>query len=370
MLPEEIVNILEKYELDNPKAIDDINVSIENIKKSLQEINKYIAEKTHHLMLEENSDSNNEIELTNESIILRKYIKSISFISTQKETHFHNVEETSKKYTVPIFDNKEKIFLISDNLCPFCDIKLIPHIVHYQRIVKNIVKNENVTWYRCQNCSKRYAIDYDVEDFNFDNTNIKLNRSQYKNVSRLDICSVVVLKNTLRCSSNHIAEDIIAKIPVLNKDGDVSYERVIASYCKTCKRYTVLKNDFDNIDDIFLCQVIDETQNGIVNDNTENSFDIEQNKSILAQYGYNVQTKKDISKKQRQIILVSIIEAKILSKRSVIDHLTTLIERGSKIENWKLATSKWIEDREYISSYNIGELPEIIFDKIILKYTR
>lgn len=365
MFPEEIIRILKKYQSDNTEIIDDINMSIEHIKSLLQQINKIIAKKTYDLMQDEEPD-NNVNELMDESKIIRKYIKSIQSIDVWKENNY-NIE-ISKEFTSPIFNGNVKVFLLSDDLCPFCNIKLSQHIIHYQKLLDNKLERENVSWHWCKICRNLFCIDYEIEDFNFDNTNIVLNKTKYENIIPLDICSVVILKNTLKCSSNHDVVDVIAKIPTLDSFGNVSYVRVSASYCRTCKRYTILKEDFDKIDNILLCNVIDETQNSVPNDNAENNFELEQNKSLLAQYGYNVQTKKDISKEQRHIILASIIEAQILSKRGVIDHLTTLIERGSKIEKWKLATSKWKEDRDYINSYNLGELPEVILDKIILKY--
>lgn len=365
MFPEEIITILKKYQSDNTEIIDDINISIGNIKSSLQEINKVIADKTHYLMTEENVD-NHEDELIEDSKVLRKYMNSIQFIDIWKD----NNSEVSEESIMPTFEKMVYVFLLSEDLCPFCNMKLIRHIIHYQRIINNKLNSEDISWHRCKNCRNMFVMDYEIENFEYENTNIIIDKSQYKNFSQLDICSVVVLKNTLKCSANHDVVDVIAKIPTLDKNGSVNYTQVTASYCNICKRYTLLKDDFDKIDDILLCQVIDETQSNISNDDIDNNFELGQGKSLLAQYGYNVQTKKDISKKQRQIILASIIEAQILTRRSVIDHLNTLIERGSKIEKWKLATSKWKEDKEYINSYKPGELPEIIFDKIILKYKK
>ena len=86
-------------------------------------------------------------------------------------------------------------------------------------------------------------------------------------------------------------------------------------------------------------------------------------------YGYNVQTKKNLSEIQRQTILSSIIEANIMDRRDIANHLTTLIERGSKIPNWKDATLKWKQDREFVSDYKLGALPSIIFNSVIKKYT-
>ncbi|MGN0290880.1 MAG: hypothetical protein ACI4C5_03030, partial [Lachnospiraceae bacterium] len=77
-----------------------------------------------------------------------------------------------------------------------------------------------------------------------------------------------------------------------------------------------------------------------------------------------------LSEQQRHIILSSIIEAQILTRREVIDHISILIERGSKIPNWKTATQKWKEDRQFVSEYQSNCLPEVVFNNIILKYRK
>lgn len=189
-----------------------------------------------------------------------------------------------------------------------------------------------------------------------------------ENNNTLDIFNVIVLSNTRRCSyKSHNVADIVIKIPTVKTDGTILYAEVLSSYCKECKRFTILKDDFKNIKDVILCQVIDETNP--YNNDTTDEFLIEQRESLLYKYGYNVQTKADLSSKQRHIILSSVIEANILTRRHIIDHLNTLIERGSKIEKWKLATQKWKEDKYFVQSYKTENLPKAIFDKVILKHS-
>lgn len=65
----------------------------------------------------------------------------------------------------------------------------------------------------------------------------------------------------------------------------------------------------------------------------------------------------------------SVIDENILNRRQIIDHLTTLIDRGSKIPNWKEVTNKWKQDKYYVDKYKTENLPSVIFDKIILKYS-
>lgn len=190
-----------------------------------------------------------------------------------------------------------------------------------------------------------------------------------KTIPDIDIYTIIVLSNTLKCSSSHNIIDIVAKLPVLNEHGEISYINKNASYCSTCNRFTILKEDFNTIKDVIMCKVIDETISYYEN-NCSSDMEIMQKNSILSQYGYNVQARKDLSEQQRHIILSSIIEAQILTRREVIDHITTLIDRGSKIPNWKSATQKWKDDRQFVSEYHSDSLPEVIFNSIILKYKK
>lgn len=189
-----------------------------------------------------------------------------------------------------------------------------------------------------------------------------------KNPIQLDIFDVVVLHNTQKCSyGNHDTMDVRVSIPVLYSTGEVHNMSVLASYCKTCNRYTILKDVFKKITGVIMCEVIDRTST-IINNNIDDEIDIEQKKSILYKYGYNVKSKLNLSSEQRHIILASVLEADIMNRRQIIDHLTILIERGSKIPKWKDATAKWKNDKDYIQNYKVEDLADVIFQKIILKY--
>lgn len=192
-------------------------------------------------------------------------------------------------------------------------------------------------------------------------------KDTFSETEHLDIHDIIVLSNITRCSSsNHKIEDVKISVPVLKEDGNVSQVIICASYCYDCKRYTILKGVFNRIKGVLLCQIIDETKQYDKTDNTD--FEIEQSQSILYKYGYNVKSKENLSQKQRQIILASLVESNILTRIEIINHLNTLIDRGSKIQNWKDATQKWKQDKHYVETYKTENLPSVIADKIILKY--
>lgn len=367
MFSEEIIELLQKYQENNYESICRINKNILEIITRLEEINENIASQLHKHLTMKTVD--NTEELLYDSSTLIKYINSIKTIEISKSNTNQDIvtEEISEEFA-PIFEKKVYPYIVSDDICPFCNVKLVNRTIFYQRNVNYKLINETVLWHKCPACNRLFALDFEIEDFDFNSTNIFPNREKYDEIPPIDIYSIIVLSNTLKCSLNHKTKDVIAKIPILNGDGKISYLKINVSYCFDCNRFTILKDDFSSIKDIVMCKVIDETVE--YQNNNESEFDIEQKKSILAQYGYNVQTKKDLSEQQRHIILSSLIEAHILTRREVIDHINTLIERGSKIPNWKTATQKWRDDKQFVAEYRSDSLPEVIFNNIVLKYKR
>lgn len=184
----------------------------------------------------------------------------------------------------------------------------------------------------------------------------------------LSLYDVVVLSNTLNCNLNHDVYDITVTLPVLDENGDINNITVLASYCKDCDRYTITKDVFNNINGVLMCQVIDKTY--VSNSENDNDIEIYQHESILYRYGYNVKSSTNLSTKQRHIILASLVESCIMTRSQIIDHLTVLINRGEKIDSWKQAVNKWKQDRYYTGSYKRENLPNVIADKILLKYKR
>lgn len=370
MFPEELMKIIDKYKGFNQSQIQNIYNNLREITSSLKNIRNNIASEAYQIMTSD--DITDATEIISDINVLKEQIAYIeSFISDKshkEETTEQNIEEIAEEPVPPIFNKKVFPYLVTDDICPFCNVKLNSHRIYAKRIVDGIIRDDSVMGYRCPVCNKLFLIDYEVEDLDFENTNIFINKDKYDEIPPIGIYTLIVLSNTLKCSASHDIKDIIAKLPVLNEYGQISYINVHASYCPTCNRYTMLKEDFHAIAGIVICKVVDET----VSYNGSNNSDIEfdEKHSILAQYGYNVQTKKDLSEQQRHIVLSSIIEAQIMSRREVIDHITTLIERGSKIPNWKYATQKWKDDRQFVSEYQSDCLPEVVFNNIILKYRK
>lgn len=358
MFSKELITILEKYKEENKQELNTINKDILDIIFRL----KAVREKLSILLstyINNDLDDNKKDDLFHDLKILSKHINSIETLDIET---IENLKESTSFF----FDKRINVNLLSDDICPMCNQKLEEHKIHYQRAVNDTAYNQVVLWHRCPACRKMFALDCEIEDFDFDNTNISLHKDHYEEIPNINIYSVVVLCNTLKCSLNHKTKDIVAKLPVINESGELHYYNLPASYCFDCNRFTILKDDFHSIKDVVMCRVIDETTELTTKHDSE--IEIAQKNSPLYNYGYNVKTKTNLSDKQRQIILASAIEANLMNRRDIINHLKGLIARGSKIPSWNVATKKWTQDQEYVRFYENGSLPEIIFNEVILKY--
>ncbi len=375
MLPKEITTILEKHQENNSQPIQLINDSISNIISQLEVVRGNLSKEI--INLYDNNIIDEQVENLHADISsLITYIKSVNYIkqpevviSTETANEIEQTAFSRQEELQQLFDDGIRPFLVSNSTCPECGESVVPFTIYYCRKNDEQIIEESVEWSRCPICRRWYVLDKWLTNFDLSNTNITLNRKYYDDIPSIGIYSVIVLSNALHCSLNHKTKDIVAKIPVIDENGNLSYAKVNASYCYECDRFTILRDDFNAIKDVVICKVIDETSEIIMYGGRE-EVDVEQRKSILFNYGYNVQTKANLSEEQRHTILSSVIEAGIMNKRDIVNHITTLIDRGSKISSWKLATYKWKQDREFVSQYQNGDLPEIIFNEVILKHKK
>jgi len=353
MLPEEIKTILNKYSNEITEEISNINQLIEKIVHELLAINSILIDnQTSYSKNGDIENKNKELELLNDSFVLREYIRKIN----------RNTNDIDKSN---LYD-KVYINITNDNLCPKCNVHLENHQINYK--IKNIPKN--VWWYKCPCCNQIYCIESEVENFDFSNTNIVLNYCfDYSETFYLIFTDIIVLSTIKACTyKNHNLREVLADIPVFKENGEIDFLQKSISYCPQCNRYIMLKSDFKQIENIVACQIIDET---VTRENRKSDeIEIKQYESILYRYGYNVKSKENISNKQRHLILSSVVESGILTRQQICSHLDTLIERGSKIPKWKEATQKWKQDREYVKSYNPENLPEVLANRIIAKYSQ
>lgn len=346
MFPKDILEILEKYKCNNQSQIANINKNVDEIISCLDSINKSIVEQLQQLLIKR--DTTNTNELLQDSQILCNYITSVKTPIVkiiEKKDEIKPTEKLIDEFPKTVFP-----YLLSDNVCPFCDVQLVNHNIYYTRIINDEISDCLTNGHRCPSCKKLFLIDSEIENFDFKNTNISINKNKYNPIPipPIDIYTTVILSNELKCLVKHKCKGVIAKLPLINESGQISHIDVNALYCPTCKHFIILKDDFDAIKDIVFCKVIDETN---IDSSLHNGSIKTQNQSILFQYGYNMQTEKVLSETQRHIILTSIIDGQILTKWEVVNHITELIDKYNKISSMKNIVQKLKEDKRYISEY-------------------
>lgn len=269
------------------------------------------------------------------------------------EKYHNEVAEEISNINLAIRKIQGELKLVSD-----C---LIGEVVSYSKNTNIENKEKELELLKDSQTVREYIKSFDILDF----------RDNYYNKDTTDpilsLHDIIVLNNTLKCDTKHKTHDISVGLPVLDESGYVDIIYVLASYCEDCKRYTITKEVFNNINGVILCEVINKI--GITAENKDDvEIELSQHESILYRYGYNVKSSTNLSTKQRHIILASLVESGIMTRNQISDHLTMLISRGEKIDSWKDATDKWKQDRYYIQDYKTYNLPSVIANKILLEY--
>ena len=173
--------------------------------------------------------------------------------------------------------------------------------------------------------------------------------------SRIHFDDFVTLTDVNRCTkNNHNIEDIDALIFILRKDGRIMPRTLPAHYCKTCNKYYITRWQFEQICDlgILMCQMI--TEDGTRHHSSNQYFDNLNEESILHRSGYNVNSKDDLSVKQRQMIIAMVIESGMRDCNQISNHLTWLINNWRGNQSKQNAIQKWTEDRDFVSNYRKG----------------
>lgn len=269
------------------------------------------------------------------------------------EKYHNEVAEEISNINLSIKKIQGELKLVSD-----C---LIGEVVSYSKNTNIENKEKELELLKDSQTVREYIKSFDILDF----------RDNYYDKDTTDpilsLHDIIVLNNTLKCDTKHKTHDVSVGLPVLDESGYVDIIYVLASYCEDCKRYTITKEVFNNINGVILCEVINKI--GITAENKDDvEIELSQHESILYRYGYNVKSSTNLSTKQRHIILASLVESGIMTRNQISDHLTMLISRGEKIDSWKDATDKWKQDRYYIQDYKTYNLPSVIANKILLEY--
>ena len=376
MFPNEIKQILEKYNDEVAEEISNINLAAERIKDALKSVNTVLMQEL--ISYAKNTGIENiekEKQILEDSQILREYIASLELLDFTTYNEPDNLIENKKRdYRISMreFGSNVYLYIIADDICPICNEKLIPHKIYYCKKENSQIVNRSLQGYRCSNCNKLFVLDSDLSKIVIDETNIFLKTEYYHKISFFD---TIVIFNINKCSAhNHSVEDVKCDLPIIMQNGEIQYVRVPIIHCKTCKRYIMLKSTYDNLKGIPICAISNETRD--VRQYTDSDFIYsDKGGSKLYQYGYNVNCSDKLTAEQRHTILLTQLLSNNITKGEIYSILDTNIHNGKMREHskkdWHNAVEKWQSDKKYVESIDL-ELPyeRINISRLILKYTK
>lgn len=178
--------------------------------------------------------------------------------------------------------------------------------------------------------------------------------------------TTIILSDNRKCTNNnHSIDDINAVLRIASSSGNIETYKIPAAYCKECDTYFVLKRDYKIAKSYgtILCPIIDLTQKGMAKNKGRN---LSSSESRIHQLGYNVQRGNGYTKKQRQIILANIIENTNISKHEIESCILRPMSQHKNQLNYSDAVSAWREDIEFVKNYSLGDIPEVIIDKVVI----
>lgn len=187
------------------------------------------------------------------------------------------------------------------------------------------------------------------------NPHIKpLKEGQKKKERKINNGDFVVITNLFRCfHKEHLVEEIIGVISVVDRQGKIIERKVSGAYCPKCNCYYLLTSQYKKLKEngILLCQLIDgETyyKKGKLQDFNAAS------ESLLMQNGYNVKANNGLTDVQRQVILQNIMDNKILTPHRISSYLDMFIAQKRNMPQYKEAILKWEKDRSFVLNYKNG----------------
>lgn len=183
------------------------------------------------------------------------------------------------------------------------------------------------------------------------------------------IITAIVISDNRKCTyNNHIIYDVIAKANVVTPNGKIILTTLPAAYCDVCDKYIVLKQDFLKAKEqgVLLCSVEDKTARYIQKHANQKYKSI--GESRIHKMGYNVRKDVGYTDMQRHVILANIIENTNIARHEILSVIDAGIARHKSKLTHQHAIQCWISDREFVTGYKTGDMPEVLIDKMVLKY--
>lgn len=371
MINEQIIDILSKYKDENSQEIVNINNAINSIKRELENVQANLSLQAYKELADLNKKDNNMfLQKSQDALYLKEYYQKFDTflipidIKEEDDNKFDNNEtvQFSKKP-----DESLELYLTPDEVCPCCHASMNNVKDYYYNSSEKDYKQISI--FKCDVCDKKYVTFRSIKGIqnNLEHTNIILHMNYHHLLDIYNKIYIQVQKTIKSCiNKKHQISDITVQIPMIHKNGTVGFEILPATYCNQCQKYIMLKDDFDKIEGIILCEVIDETTN---ENESSGYFSSSDKQSELYRHGYNVQAKKGLSETQRHIILLSLINSNKIGKGEICSYLGGLIEKYQPIPKFSEAVKKWKDDRDFVAKSNSEDIPSYVADKIILKFS-
>ncbi len=193
-------------------------------------------------------------------------------------------------------------------------------------------------------------------------SSINIDKSSGVNTRILSAADFIIRTTNYQCTNkNHELIRINAIVRVMNSSGVIEVE-LPAYYCRKCDRYYILESDYSQLKTYgYICCRVD-TFESLMNPDY-NYFGKLNEKSILMNYGYSVEKKKELSEEERHEILSFMIDNNILKKNKIIDYLNWFININKKQSNKQNAITKWKKDIEFIQAHQ--KVEENVYAKSI-----
>ena len=132
--------------------------------------------------------------------------------------------------------------------------------------------------------------------------------------------------------------------------------------------YFVLKEDFKKAKEqgVLLCSVEDRTHHYLQKHSNQKYNTI--GESEVHKMGYNVRKDFGYTEKQRHVILANIIENTNITRHEILSVIDAGIARHQSKTTHQHAVQCWLSDREFVANYKAGDMPEVLIEKMVLKY--
>ena len=164
---------------------------------------------------------------------------------------------------------------------------------------------------------------------------------------------VVVCRN-MHCIQGHEVSQKNVKLRIIAPEGTVNEMEATCGYCSECNSYFLFEKDYRHLQTqgVLLCQIVSENQYLSAGTQVFGGLDLLP-ESKLHQCGYSVSASSNLTEKQRQRILASVIENDLYTKFALINFLDWLIERNEKIKHKDMSSAlgKWKADRNFVANY-------------------